>query len=221
MAESKMKIVICPGIHPAEWTEEFVKGLLFLQATHEESFRDVPKELHSQEPGLHSQELPNILIFPPENPAYSPLHLLEFLSPFSPDPLLFIAFSAGVVGAIGAARLWQKQGGTVKALIALDGWGVPLEADFPIHRVSHDYFTHWSSALLGKGSDSFYADPGVAHLELWRSPQTVLGHRIESVAMGELPQKKAGLTPQRPQSSSPVTITTFITALLEKYEAET
>ncbi|NES83160.1 MAG: hypothetical protein F6K10_18095, partial [Moorea sp. SIO2B7] len=32
-----------------------------------------------------------------------------------------------------------------------------------------------SSALLGAGADSFYADPEVEHLDLWRSPQTTQG----------------------------------------------
>lgn len=66
-------------------------------------------------------------------------------------------------------------GGQIKALIALDGWGVPLGGNFPIYRLSHDSFTHWSSALLGGGTESFYADPPVEHLELWRSPQTTKG----------------------------------------------
>jgi hypothetical protein len=75
------------------------------------------------------------------------------------EPLLLIGFSAGVVGAIAAANLWQGQGRRVAAVIAVDGWGVPQVGDFPLHRVSHDYFTHWSSAVLGAGADSFYADP--------------------------------------------------------------
>lgn len=91
------------------------------------------------------------------------------------QPTIWLAFSAGVVGAIGAAWGWQLAGGQVRTFIALDGWGVPLYGSFPIHRLSHDRFTHWSSALLGAGSDSFYADPAVEHLDLWRSPATVRG----------------------------------------------
>ncbi|NJK53546.1 MAG: hypothetical protein HC936_13370 [Leptolyngbyaceae cyanobacterium SU_3_3] len=60
----------------------------------------------------------------------------------------------------------------------MDGWGVPLGGDFPIYRVSHDRFTHWSSAWWVAGLDSFYADPAVAHLDLWRSPQTVQGRWV-------------------------------------------
>lgn len=158
-----MGVVICPGMHELEATHSFLANL-----------------------GERSQDL---LVFPAERyPAYSTPHIVNFLhrqlsNPLSPHtwrdavttPLVFIAFSAGVVGAIGAANLWQWMGGKVKAFIAIDGWGVPLLGNFPIHRLSHDSFTHWSSIVLGSGSDSFYADPPVAHLDLWRSPQTVGG----------------------------------------------
>ncbi|HEY9301012.1 MAG TPA: hypothetical protein VIQ31_32530, partial [Phormidium sp.] len=121
---------------------------------------------------------PNILIFPIQDyPAYSFGHILQFLrqNHSLSSPIVFISFSAGVVGAIAAAWGWQLLGGKVTAFIALDGWGVPLTGSFPIHRLSHDYFTHWSSALLGSGEDSFYAAPSVEHLELWRQPQTISG----------------------------------------------
>ncbi len=158
-----MGVVICPGMHEPEATQSFLTNL-----------------------GERSHEF---LVFPTDRyPAYSTPHIVNFLhhqlsNPLSPHtwreavvtPLVFIAFSAGVVGAIGAAHLWQWMGGKVKAFIAVDGWGVPLFGNFPIHRISHDSFTHWSSAVLGGGSDSFYADPSVPHLELWRSPHTVHG----------------------------------------------
>ncbi|MBI4781604.1 MAG: hypothetical protein HY785_09770 [Oscillatoriophycideae cyanobacterium NC_groundwater_1537_Pr4_S-0.65um_50_18] len=153
-----MRVIICPGIHSVDLTNQFLAGL--------------------------GQRLPQVLVFPAAQlPPYSPLHLLKFIQAANsktepsqpPPPLLFIAFSAGVVGAIGAARLWQRSGGRVKAVLAIDGWGVPLYGDFPIHRISHDSFTHWTSARLGAGQDSFYADPAVGHLDLWRSPQTADG----------------------------------------------
>lgn len=131
---------------------------------------------------LHLQD--HLLIFPASvQPAYSGWQVLQFIAahlapPLESDvqePLVLIAFSAGVVGAIVAAHLWQQQGGFVQALIAIDGWGVPLWGAFPIHRFSHDHWTHWSSAWLGAGKDSFYADPAVPHLTLWQSPQTVAG----------------------------------------------
>jgi hypothetical protein len=121
------------------------------------------------------------LVFPTQNyPAYSSLDMVKFLwqnqgNPKDSSPLLLIAFSAGVVGAIGTANIWQLQGGKIQALIAFDGWGVPLIANFPIHRASHDHFTHWTSALLGKGKDSFFAEPNVSHLDLWQSPHQVKG----------------------------------------------
>jgi hypothetical protein len=76
---------------------------------------------------------------------------------------------------IGAAWAWQQQGGTIRALVALDGWGVPLYGSFPIYRLSHDEFTHGSSQVLGMGQNPFYAEPGVPHLELWRSPDRAWG----------------------------------------------
>ncbi|HEY9641761.1 MAG TPA: hypothetical protein V6C57_14835, partial [Coleofasciculaceae cyanobacterium] len=176
-----MCIVICPGIHSAELTAQFLAGI--------------------------PNQFADLLVFPAHQyPAYSALHILEFLEQSlqpsglgqhgkltgkAPSPqfaalfshsLLFVAFSAGVVGAIGAARLWLRAGGQVKAVIAIDGWGVPLYGDFPIHRISHDAFTHWSSAWLGAGQASFYADPAVEHLQLWRSPQTVEGWQIAAAS---------------------------------------
>lgn len=162
-----MRIMICPGVHPPELTEDFIRAL----------------------PGLPAPPL----IFPAKQPAYSSGHIVTFLwqqlAGSSQDwslpvikttPIVWIGFSAGVVGVIGAAHLWQKLGGQVVALIALDGWGVPLLAPFPIHRLSHDAFTHWSSAVLGAGETSFYAEPAVAHLDLWRSPQQARGWAVQS-----------------------------------------
>ncbi|MEM7725486.1 MAG: hypothetical protein AAF208_03835 [Cyanobacteria bacterium P01_A01_bin.45] len=119
-------------------------------------------------------------------------------------PLVFISFSAGVVGAIGASHLWQSQGGNVKALIAIDGWGVPLLGSFPIHRMSHDYFTHWSSLLLGGGKNNFYAQPSVSHLELWRSPDLVKGLWVDLDTHSEY-------------TSSCVSATEFLYEILKDY----
>lgn len=182
-----MSLIICPGIHEAKLTESFLAGLL---------------ELNS------SEKPEKILIFPnQEAPAYSSGHILQFLGKNHSlsSPILFISFSAGVVGAIAAAWGWQLLGGKVTAFIALDGWGVPLTGNFPIHRLSHDYFTHWSSALLGSGEDSFYAAPPVEHLELWEQPQNVSGWWI-----------------QRQNDNSELktrtTAAEFLTMLLDRYE---
>jgi hypothetical protein len=190
-----MYLIICAGIHDPQLTQSFLASLLQAQAN-----RMQPDQ-------------PQPLIFPVEKyPPYSGLHILWFvhqqLSSEYPDrllqiPLVFVGFSAGVVGAIGAAWGWQLMGGIVKAFIAVDGWGVPLWGNFPIHRISHDYFTHWSSALLGAGWDSFYADPPVAHLELWRSPQATNGWSIPANAS---------------PSKSYTTAADFLVNLLQQYE---
>jgi hypothetical protein len=158
-----MMIIICPGVHDPEMTQSFIEGLL--------------SQVY---PGILIRDIrQNMIVFPAQNyPAYSGFHIRQFLGdadlPYS-RPLIFIGFSAGVAGAIAAAWMWQSQGGRVKAFIGIDGWGVPLYGDFPIHRLSHDYFTHWSSALLGGGEESFWADPAVEHLQIWSQPQNVAG----------------------------------------------
>lgn len=189
-----MTVIICPGIHDSQLTQSFLTNL-----------------------GVF---LPDYHIFPTDQyAAYSGLDVLRFLdhkvgskSGFdlsSPTSLLLIGFSAGVVGAIAAAWAWQVLGGEVKALVALDGWGVPLYGDFPIYRLSHDEFTHWSSALLGVGTTSFYADPPVAHLDLWRSPHTAIGYVVQPL------QCVLGLPKQTP--SSPITAAQFLQSLLLRY----
>lgn len=187
-----MNIIICPGIHESAITQSFFHKLRFLLSTE-----------------LNFKDSENILIFPAQNYSVSTLHILQFLierfdNPQATPPLLFISFSAGVVGAIGAAWGWQLLGGEVKAFIALDGWGVPLIGNFPIHRLSHDYFTHWSSALLGSGADSFYAEPPVEHLEMWRSPQSVQGYWVHPLI-------------EQTQVRSRLTAAEFLTMLIERY----
>ncbi|MFB2833507.1 hypothetical protein [Floridanema evergladense] len=180
-----MSLIICPGIHEPKLTESFLAGL----------------QLNN------SQNPPDILIFPTQDyPAYSSGHILQFLRQNHPlsSPILVISFSAGVVGAIAAVWGWQLLGGKVTAFIALDGWGVPLAGNFPIHRISHDYFTHWSSALLGSGEDNFYAAPSVEHLELWRQPQTVSGWWIHSQ--------------NHTEQKTPTTAAQFLTMLLDRYK---
>jgi hypothetical protein len=153
-----MRIVICPGVHPPTFTQQFLMGMGTI--------------------------LDRAFVFPTDRyPAYSSWHIWQFLQAqpiLSVHPeIVFISFSAGVVGAAGAINLWKWSGGQVKALIAIDGWGVPLLGDVPFYRMSHDPFTHWSSALLGTGNGSFYADPAVAHLDLWRSPQLIQGWAMQ------------------------------------------
>jgi hypothetical protein len=96
-------------------------------------------------------------------------------------------------------------GGTVKAFLAFDGWGVPLYGNFPIHRISHDYFTHWSSALLGGGEDSFYAEPAVEHLDLWRKPNVCKGWWVHPATDGKRERR------------THTTASKFVNQLLQRY----
>ena len=146
-----MTIIICPGIHPPELTEQFT--------------REIRHKITA-----------DLLVLGSETYSpYSAIAVYQWLTKQNlsqNEPLSFISFSAGVVGSFGAALAWQLQGGKIAHFIAVDGWGMPLAANFPIYRVSHDYFTHWSSSILGKGQQGFYADPEIEHLEIWRSPNT-------------------------------------------------
>jgi hypothetical protein len=191
-----MTVILCPGVHPPELTESFLRGL--------------------------GGQLADYLVFPSDiYPSYSPLHVLDFLSrqftiPRQASlcwhnlpklPLLFVGFSAGVVGAVGAAWAWQSTGRIVKALIAVDGWGVPLYGNFPIHRLSHDAFTHHSSASWGQGN-SFYADPPTSHLELWRSP-----HRVQGWQVTPTDPSNWGM-----EQKTPTTAAEFLMVLLAQYD---
>ncbi len=154
-------IVVCGGIHSPHLTDDFVTYLLTVI-------------------GLNLSDqiciIPTTKIFP-----YDVLNIYNFLcqeygQPLTSSPLIFISFSAGVVGSIGVARLWAKQGGIVKCLFAFDGWGVPLIANFPCYRISHDYFTHISCQILGATEKAFYAQPSVSHLDLWSNASSVQGY---------------------------------------------
>ncbi|MEH2296090.1 hypothetical protein [Nostoc sp.] len=196
-----MSIIICPGIHEPDLTESFRSRLLDMVSN-----------------SAIAPTTANILIYPGKDVlVLSAFHILEFLrvsvahrryrlGDQLKSPLIFISFSAGVVGAIGAAYLWQLLGGHVKAFIAIDGWGVPLQGNFPIHRMSHDYFTHWSSCLLGSGQNNFYAQPAVDHLSMWKSPQTVQGCWVDS---------SIGISPPKGR----LTADEFLLMLLKRYEA--
>ncbi|MGJ3250967.1 MAG: hypothetical protein ACFE0J_07530 [Elainellaceae cyanobacterium] len=200
-----MTIVLCPGIHDTKLTQCFIEDL--------------------------NDTLGHSWVFPTDRyPAYSAVHLFQWLRdranvfPMSPltdsatrpslryPSLTFISFSAGSVAAIGAALAWQQCGGNVKALIAMDGWGVPLWGNFPIYRISHDYTTHWSSACLGSGSDSFYADPAVSHLDLWRSPQSALGWWIHPSHLSNNPLHSLIRSCPLTSHAAPHPVQTFTTA---------
>lgn len=157
-----MKLIICPGFHLSALTTEFLQSL----------FSDLDR--------FSAWDLENnFYCFPTDKyPSYSSWHLYHWLLEqpnLANEELVFVGFSAGVVASIGAAWALSWQGLKIKALVALDGWGVPLWGNFPIYRLSHDHFTHWSSALLGSGKESFYAFPAVDHLQLWSAPENCSG----------------------------------------------
>lgn len=162
-------IALCPGFHPSALTHSFSAQLAVMGFP------------------LNTQ-----LVFPSDRyGAYDALAVVRFLheqlSRHAPQdwltlPITLIGFSAGAVAAMGAALMLEALGGKVQAVFLLDGWGVPIAGRFPTYRLSHDDFTDWSSALLGAGQARFYATPGVDHLDLWRSPQTVPGICFNSAA---------------------------------------
>ncbi len=168
-----MIVVICPGIHPAELTQGLVSALenaIALQAVEANSTRSDALDT------LKLWVLPSDIA--PYGPELIRAHVLERWqqAELLPDyPTAWIGFSAGVVGAVAAARRWQREGGQVNGLIAVDGWGVPLGDRFPRFRLGHDHFTAQSCEWLGASDGYFYCDPAVEHLDLWRSPQQSLG----------------------------------------------
>ncbi|WP_008310250.1 hypothetical protein [Leptolyngbya sp. PCC 6406] len=159
-----MAIILCPGSHPRGWTHEFLAQL---------------KEA--------APELMSTIRVAPTSPgdAWSPYALRRWLqtqdwTEESPtglrlSPLIFVAFSAGCVAAAGVAHYGSVQGHTVGAVIALDGWGVPIVGPFAVYRLSHDFITHQTTHWPRSGQGHFYADPPVPHRDLWRTPATVTG----------------------------------------------
>ena len=144
--------VICGGIHPPVLTQKFAS-----------SFQE----------NINVGDKYRVCVIPHGDIApYDVKRIDRFLNSKYKDvkaisPLVFIGFSAGVVGVLGTARKWQREGGFVRGLFAFDGWGVPLWESFPCYRLSHDSFSHHTAHLLGGSELSFYADPMVDHLDLW------------------------------------------------------
>ena len=195
-----MPIIICPGIHEPALTESFIQACLN----------------QIGESGSNEKQV-DILVFPGQDYlTLSAFHILHFLcdsfgapsyrlSNKLKSPVMFICFSAGVIGGIGAATAWQLLGGHVQAFIAIDGWGVPLVGNFHIHHLSHDHFTHWTSAYLGMGENNFYAEPAVDHLAMWQSPQSVQGQWVNP---------SFGFSPPKNYLSA----SEFLNLLLERYK---
>lgn len=153
-----MTLILCPGMHPVSWTESFLEQLDTVCPT---------------------QVSDRIVFTSASGRQWSPYGLRTYLTAHTvTPPVTLLAFSAGCVAASGIAQHWQQQGYPVAGLIAMDGWGVPTVGKFATHRLSHDAFTHQSSAWLGKGDVSFYAEPPVAHDHLWRYPAMVYGQQV-------------------------------------------
>ncbi|MEM6452539.1 MAG: hypothetical protein AAF703_19760 [Cyanobacteria bacterium P01_D01_bin.105] len=142
----KLAVLVCPGFHRKALTQGFVRSLPAFVA-------------------------PHIVPTFPADPVAT-FQSIKFV--FRRQPIVAIGFSAGVVGLVGALKLWQHQGGQIHQIFVIDGWGVP-SLGLPISRISHDAFTHWSSLPLGLGNVNFYADPGVPHLQMWGIPEHVAG----------------------------------------------
>ncbi|MFP4692331.1 MAG: hypothetical protein ACOCZG_01565 [Halothece sp.] len=147
-------IIIAPGFHSPHLTADFLQGMGWQSLTQEE-----------------------FLVIPLEIPPYDRIRIYQWLSQqvSLETPLYFIAFSAGVVGAMGVAIIWQQQGGKIEHFFALDGWGVPVLPFFPTTRISHDLLTHYTSQLLGTGEQPFYCSPPIDHLALWQNPHLAYG----------------------------------------------
>jgi len=170
---AKPPVIICPGFHEASLTEQFVQSVFPSSVLPTGELP--PRELLLQ----HLRPLV-VAAF-----CADPLAVFDWMTQTlgspeeNPQPVVAIGFSGGVVGIAGALLLWQQQGGQVKKLIAIDGWGMPI-VGLPACRLSHDYFTHWSSLPLGAGKVNFYADPPVDHLQMWRDPNRVSGQAASS-----------------------------------------
>lgn len=155
-----MAIIVCPGFHPPALTVHF----------------------RHQLESCFTQKQPTCCVFPAhEQPPWSAYALTAFLrnrGTALPGPLLFIAFSAGCVATVSAVNDLLRQGWPVAAIILVDGWGVPITPEVVGYRLSHDAITHATSAALGRGNASFYAEPSVSHHDLWQHPAQVVGHQM-------------------------------------------
>ena len=159
--ETPPTIVICGGIHDFSLTEEFVNSFV----------QNIKLDFYHQ-----------VCVIPqPDIAPYDVKQIDRYLKEqhkgaTTPDRLILIGFSAGVVGLLGLARKWQRQGGTIASFFAFDGWGVPLWENFPCYRLSHDLFTHQTSHWLGGNPECFYAEPDVSHLDFWGSNMSIEGY---------------------------------------------
>ena len=184
-----MTLVICPGVHPSVWTHSFLNQLDDQLAKQLPTGKQIDRVIPTH-----------------QNAPWSAYALRTFMESqmASHAPLIFVAFSAGCVAAMGVARYWVEQGRPVAAVIALDGWGLPVTGPFDTYRLSHDAFTHQTSAYLGAGNKSFYADPPVSHQYLWCQPAQVTGWQVNNLSAD-------------PRSETPTTALAFLVGCLSEY----
>ncbi len=154
----QLPVMVCPGFHEARLTAQWVRSLPPFVTPH------VAKAFPANSLAVFDWLVQTTSWQSAAQPSWV-------------QPIVAVGFSAGVVGLAGALALWQQQGGKVAKFFALDGWGVPV-VGLPVCRLSHDSFTHWSTLPLGAGKVNFYADPPVAHLQLWEAPQRVNGWQV-------------------------------------------
>lgn len=156
-----MAVVICPGVHPQGWTDAFLRAIA---------------------PILRSRHIQPVIPAVDPTWAWSTFALdraLNAVIPKARSPLLLIAFSAGCVAATGVAQARIQRGEAVRAVVAIDGWGVAIAGPFATYRLSHDAFTHHTSAWLGSSDRRFYAEPAVPHAALWQRPDLVTGWQVQ------------------------------------------
>src|SRR4028118_2132188 len=107
-----MRLVICPGVHEPKLTDCFLTGLSGL--------RGLAADRQNQ------QIVEPVKIFPAHKyPPFSALDVWNFLctEELAGESLVFVSFSAGVAGAIGAAWMWQQLGGKGGGLFGFGGGG--------------------------------------------------------------------------------------------------
>ncbi|PSN18907.1 hypothetical protein C7271_10085 [filamentous cyanobacterium CCP5] len=159
---AQVSLIICSGFHDPEATQQLMADL----------GRYLPGDRRSLSVYVHPT---------PADGIWAPIATRSLRQRLDSilEPIIFLAFSAGVLTAASVARHRHYQTpGQVLALFAVDGWGVPLSEPFPVHRLSHDHFTHITSA--GRCGDHFYADPAVDHLQLWQRPSLTTGLALPS-----------------------------------------
>jgi hypothetical protein len=156
-------LLVCGGLHPPGYTDQICNVI-------------AADDMLSTSPRVVMEASPQVLsAFALRRELEAALSNASLASVDSPG-LIIWAFSAGCVGAATLATYWQQYRGPVLALFMVDGWGVPRDPQIPVHRLSHDRFTHDTSGCLGRGDEDFYAEPAVPHLDLWRHPQAVTGY---------------------------------------------